>query len=177
VEFALYQLLCRLFSVMPDEHIPIRRHAISQLEAYDVTPEELDAIKRECGNIGLDFQVAQFCITIAIAFFIALKTTKIESDRTYDVFVILVVVGCILGVVFGLKWFMSRGSLKAIFSRIESRQIGPVGDEENPLRPVEVARLPPVATPTAGALVQDTAAPVANHPERDPATQQAERIP
>jgi hypothetical protein len=154
VEFAFYQLLSSLFSVMANEHIPIRRHAISQLEAYDVTPEELESIKRECASIGLDFQVAQFCITVALTFLIALKTTKIDSDRTYEVFVILVAVGALLGVVFGLKWIMNRGSLNAVFARIESRQIGPVGDEENPLRPIEIANLPPVAAPVMPALVQ-----------------------
>lgn len=139
---------------MSDEHIPLRIHGISQVEAYQVTIEELDAIKREGNNLGLDFQVSQFCLTIAIAFWIAIKTTKIESDKTFVVFVVLVILGFFLGIVFGLKWYMNRGSIGAIFRRIEARQIGPGGDAGHQIQSLEVAKLPAVAAPSTALQIE-----------------------
>jgi hypothetical protein len=154
----------RLFSIMSDDHIPIRIHSISQVEAYQVTVEELDSIKREGSNVGLDFQVSEFCLTVAIAFLIALFTTKIESDRTFTIFVVLVVVGFVLGFVFGLKWYMNRGSINRLFARIEARQIGPSGDATHQIQPLEVAKLVPVAAPS-------TPLPQSTEPEAAPPVQ------
>jgi len=133
---------------MTDDHIPIRIHSISQVEAYQVTIEELEAIKREGSNVGLDFQVAEFCLTAAIAFLVALFTTKIDSERTFIVFVVLVVVGFLLGGIFALKWFKNRGAIHRLFQRIEARQIGPSGDAAHQIQPTEVAKLLPVAAPS-----------------------------
>jgi len=133
---------------MSEDHIRIRRHSISQVESYEIFEQDLDAIEREGGNVGLDFQVALFCLTLAVSFLTALLTTTVGSIRVYDTFVILISVGTVLGVVFGIKWFRSRGAFSAILQRIRERQIGPIGDEEHPLRPSEVAQLPAVAAPT-----------------------------
>jgi hypothetical protein len=93
--------------------------------------------------------VSEFAFTVAIAFLIAIKTTKVESDRTFIVFVVLVIFGFGLGVVFGIRWYRNRGSLDDIFRRIEARQIGPAGDEEHQLKPSQVAQLPAVAAPAS----------------------------
>src|SRR5258708_38596580 len=124
---------------MSEDHIRIRRHVISQVESYEVFEQDLDAIEREGSDVGLDFQVALFCITFASSFFASLLTMTTDSIRTYTTFVTLVAVGAILGIAFGIKWFRSRGSFKAILRQIRERQIGPVGDEDHPLRPSEVA--------------------------------------
>ena len=130
---------------MSIDKIPVRRHGISQVECYEVFGDELDAIEREGSNVGLDFQACLFCVTFAISFLIALFTTTIESRQTFDVFACLVIVGVILGVVFGIRWHRSRGAFSRLLERIRDRQVGPAGDEDHPLRPSEVAKLPVVA--------------------------------
>ena len=133
---------------MSDDHIPIRTHIISQVEAYQVTAEELESIKREGSEVGFYFHVAEFFLTAGIAFLIALLTTEVKSERIFEIFVLAVMVGLSLGVVFGFKWFRSRGSINAIFRRIEARQIGPSGDATHQIQPTEVANLLPVAAPS-----------------------------
>ncbi len=102
---------------MSNENIPLRIHSIAQVEAYQVTSEELEALAREGANVGLDFQVSLFCLTVAVSFLIALLTTRIDSRKTFDIFVILVVVDAILGVVFAIKWARTKGSFSAIVER------------------------------------------------------------
>ena len=143
---------------MTDEHIPLRIHSISQVEAYQVTAEELESIKREGSEVGFYFHVSEFFLTAAVSFLIALLTTEIKSDRVYETFVIAVIVGFSLGLVFGVKWYMSRGSVNAIFRRIEARQIGPSGDATHQIQPIEVANLLPVAAPSMP-LAQSAPAP------------------
>ena len=158
MEYALHEFLSRLFSAMTDDYIPLRIHSIAQLEAYLVTAEELDAIKHGGSDVGFYFHVSEFFLTAGIAFLIALLTTEIKSNRLYETFTLAVIVGLSLGVVFGIKWFRDRGSVNAIFRRIEERQIGPGGDAGHQLQPLVVAQLPPVAAPVIPAPQPATAA-------------------
>jgi hypothetical protein len=156
---------------MSDEYIPLRVHSIAQLEAYLVTAEELEAIKREGHGVGFYFHVSEFFLTAGIAFLIALLTTEIKSPRVFNVFVLMVLVGLSLGIVFGIKWYMGRDSVNAIFRRIEERQIGPGGDAGNQLQPAALAQLPPVAPPPAIEIVGNVI-PVANVPASNPVAPQ-----
>lgn len=132
---------------MSSNQIPIRRHSIASVECYEISIDELNALEREGGNVGLDFQMCLFCVTLAASFFVALLTTHIDSQRTYTVFVVLVIAGTLLGGYFFLRWRKTRGEFSRIVAGIRARQVGPVGDVEHPLMPSEAARLP-VIKPT-----------------------------
>lgn len=81
--------------------------------------------------------------------------------------------GLSLGIVFGIKWYMGRGSINAIFRRIEERQIGPGGDAGNQLQPAALAQLPPVAPPPAIEIVGNVIPlPQAPAPTPNPAAPQ-----
>jgi hypothetical protein len=121
--------------------VPLRRHGVGHLEIYDVTVDELEQIEREGGNIGLDFQVSLFCITEASAFLAALLTMTTKSERTYTLFLILIVVGFLSGVVFGLRWLRSRKNFTVMLQKIRDRPIGPVGSEDHELEASELATL------------------------------------
>jgi hypothetical protein len=127
---------------MDSSHVQLRRHAITHVEAFDVTQDEIEGMERAAGDTGLDFQIAQFAFTLAASFLVALLTTQIESRRTFDVFVIIVVVGFFGGIAFGVRWYKNRGAFGAIVRRIKERQIGPVGDEGKELKAAELAELP-----------------------------------
>jgi hypothetical protein len=151
MDFAIFCCLKRLLiSMGMYQQVPIRRHGISQVEAYDVTADELDIIERECKDVGLDFQIALFGITEAIAFSVSLATTKIDSRTTKDLFIIFVALGFSFGIIYTIKWFRSRDSFSKTIRRIKERQIGPAGDAEHPLSPSEMADLPAVAGPVIG---------------------------
>ena len=127
---------------MTDQQIPLRRHGLTHVELYDVTREELDSIKRESNDLELNFQVALFCFTGATSFFAALITTTPDSRRVFDVFVIFVFGGIILGAFFGIKWYRGRKYFSSTVDRILERQVGPLGQEGRELRPAELAGLP-----------------------------------
>ncbi len=128
-------LLYRLFSgiLMDREHIEVRRHRLSGLDICDVTMDELDAIERVGSNVGLDFNVALFSLGVSLSFFVALLNAKIDSDRVFETFVIFIVVGIALAVIFGIKWFRNRGEFSALIQKIRDRQVGPIGDAGTPL--------------------------------------------
>jgi len=154
---------------MTADHIPVRRHGIAALEAFDVTADELDTIERECKNVGLDFQVAVCCITGAISFLVAILTSTPKSRLISDSFVIVIVLGFALGAVFLLRWRNDRGLLMSILARIRDRQLVPAGDESHQLRPAEIAQLQPIPAPPVIA--------VAASERQDPQPVAAEKMP
>lgn len=100
--------------------ITVRRGRMDSIDVYDVTDQELEALKRGGdGGIYLNFALAFF--SIAVSFIIALETTSITSDRQFFVFA-LVAAGALLGaVILGLIWVVSRNSTKDIVLIIKSR--------------------------------------------------------
>lgn len=116
MEYALYRLLRTCF--MPTEQIQIRRHRLSGLDVCDVTTDELDSIEREGGDLGLDFQIFQFCLTVAISVSVSLLSNKPESDRVFIVFAVVIVVAIGLAGIFGLKWWRSRGGFSRLIQKI-----------------------------------------------------------
>lgn len=64
---------------MQPESIPIKRHGLAHVETYDVTADELDRMERAAGDTGLDFQIAQFALTVASSFLAAVLTTKVKT--------------------------------------------------------------------------------------------------
>ena len=62
-------------------HIPILRHGLHHLETYEITADELNRIEREGGDIGFDFQIAQFCLTIAASFLANLLISPPPDNR------------------------------------------------------------------------------------------------
>ena len=127
---------------MPNELIPIRRHRLSGLDVCDVTTDELNSIEREGSNVGTDFQIAQFFITIALSFLAATLSNTPTSDRVYTVFVVVIAVCFALGVAFGIKWWRERGEFSRLIQKIKDRQIGPMGDEGKEIKPAELEELP-----------------------------------
>jgi hypothetical protein len=137
IGFEPYRILSDLLVAirMNNEHIPVRRHRLTGLDVCDVTTDELDAIERQASDVGLDFQIAVFCLTLSLSFFATLLTVKIESMKVFTVFVVIVTAGLLIGSAFGIKWYKNRGSLRKLIQKIRDRQIGPVGEEGKELKP------------------------------------------
>jgi len=123
------------------DRIPLMRHGIAHVETYDVTLDELDGLARTGGDVGLDFQFAEFFATAAASFLIALETTKIDSQTVKSIFWFVVVGGFSAAGVFAIKWWRNRGSFHFLIDKIKERQIGPVGDEDEELQLAELDQL------------------------------------
>lgn len=98
----------------------IRRARLDKLTIFDVTEAELETLERGT-PVSLYLNLAVFVLSTATSFFIALATTKIESVRTFAVFVIIIVVGYLAGVTFMLLWFFTRKSVQSVVQEIRKR--------------------------------------------------------
>ena len=80
------------------EFLPaIRRARFDKLTIYEISDSELEILERGSpGSIYLNFTI--FLLSSAISVTVTLLVTKIESDRTYMFFVVVTVVGYIIGV-------------------------------------------------------------------------------
>lgn len=98
----------------------IKRGRFDSLNLYEVTEEELQII--EAGSpISIYLSFAIFLISTAVSFLITLLTVKIESLRLFCIFVIICIVGFILGSILFLIWFRNRKDFKKIIAKIKSR--------------------------------------------------------
>lgn len=98
----------------------IRRVPLDYLTIYDVTEDELDAL--ETGSpVSVYMNALVFCFSTALSFLVTLVTAEIKSVRTFNVFVIVTVVGFLASAVLGLLWLQARGSAKNVAQKIRDR--------------------------------------------------------
>ena len=107
--------------------VKIRRGVILQMTIYDVADHELETLAHGTpDSVYLTF--ATFLLSIATAFLISLLTTEV-SNRTFTVFVVLVVLGYVLGALFSILWYKNRKSIAALVHKIKER-LPPEGFQE-----------------------------------------------
>lgn len=98
----------------------IRRAKYDSLSIYEITEDELDALQKgSTESLFLNFAV--FTITTATAFLIALLTTTITNNRTFEVFVIITVLGFLSGIILIVLWLRERRSSKSVCQKIRAR--------------------------------------------------------
>ena len=98
----------------------IRRARLDKLSIFEVSESELETLERGSPD-SLFLNLAIFVLSVAISFSTALGTTTITSDRVFNVFVIVTVIGYIAGVTFGLLWWRSHKSVKSVAKKIRNR--------------------------------------------------------
>ena len=77
----------------------IHRGRIDSLRIFEISEAELDALERGSPE-SVYFNLCLAVLSVAISFSVALATTKIESERTFTVFVVVVAVGYVAGLTF-----------------------------------------------------------------------------
>jgi len=131
------------------DKINLRRHALSHVESYDVTADELVQIEEESKTVGQDLQYASNGLTAGIAFSVAILGTEIKSARVYEAFFMLALMGFAIAAYCGQKYFRGRKRCRTVIQRIRERQIGPVGEQGMELKPAQVAELTAVSSDAA----------------------------
>ena len=104
----------------------IRRARIDRLDIYEISEAELRVLEHGSPE-SLFLNLGIFLLSSASSLLIALLTTKIESERLFNVFVIVTVIGFIAGVVLMLLWRRNRRSTSLVFAEIR-RRMPPTGD-------------------------------------------------
>jgi hypothetical protein len=101
-----------------EKPIRVRRGKVDSLSVYEVTSFELDILEQGLpGSLHLNFAI--FLIGIAISFCVALFTTKIESQTTLIVFVLVALCAAIIGIL--ALWYQNRKSSPDVIKSIKSR--------------------------------------------------------
>ncbi|MBA3314439.1 MAG: hypothetical protein M3552_00630 [Planctomycetota bacterium] len=98
----------------------IYRVRLDSLRIFEISEAELEALERGSPE-SIFLNMALAVLSMAISFSVSLATTKIESDRTFTVFVVITVFGYGAGVILGVLWLLSRRSLRSVSSQIRSR--------------------------------------------------------
>jgi hypothetical protein len=140
-----------------DDRIPAARHRISRIVTYEVPADDFNRIEQEASTVGSDMQFATFGLSAALTFTLALLTVPIASERTFDVFFMLMLGGYGMGAYCGMRAWKQRGYLRRFMQNIRAMQEGPLGEEGKEIKPAELANMPLEAAPQ---LIQPAAAAV-----------------
>lgn len=113
---------------MPDDQLPaIRRARLGTLTIYEISEAELETIERGSPeSLFLNFSI--FLLSVAISFSVSLATTTITSNRTFQVFVIITVIGYLSGLILLAMWWRSYKSTRSITDTIRKRLL-PEGEQ------------------------------------------------
>jgi len=98
----------------------IRRGTVDSVDLYEIKDSELDLLERgTSADIQLNFSI--FLLSISFSAICALATTTFPSDTTKTVFIVVAVVGLLLGIYLMLSWWPSRRSVKNLCNIIRLR--------------------------------------------------------
>ena len=102
------------------QYVPeVRRGIYATLTIYEVEESELDVLaKGSPDSLFLTFSI--FLITMATSFLIALLTAQVTA-KTFVVFVLLTVVGFVVGLILLALWFKRRKGVPDLVSKIKKR--------------------------------------------------------
>lgn len=93
---------------------------VLSVSVYEITENELSVLEHGPQNsIFLNFAI--FLLSLSISFVVALLTTTIDSDRTFAVFVVITVVGFVVGAILLAVWYRNYRSVSDIIATIKSR--------------------------------------------------------
>lgn len=130
---------------MPDQkeqnqsegYIRVRRGDVDSICVYGVTEDELENLEKGSpSSLYLNFSL--FLLSSAISFLMALIFTDIPSQKVYIVFLLLTIVGFILGFLLLILWYRDFRSSNSIFKRIRNRlkeDISPTQSDGDSIRP------------------------------------------
>ncbi|HTT81206.1 MAG TPA: hypothetical protein VMF86_16160 [Stellaceae bacterium] len=116
------------------DRIAVRRHRIAELDVYEVSSEELEQLETAGLRSAEAFGFLIFGLSVGITLTATLITVRIPSDRVFESFMIVTIIAYVVGVFFGIRWFLERKSSKTVAQRIRSR-VGPIGDDESGIEP------------------------------------------
>jgi hypothetical protein len=108
--------------------IAVERHSIAGFVVYEISGEELEQLERDPATIGEDFSFALFGLTVGASFLIAITTTTIASNRLYESYLLVSILGFLMAVYFGIRWRRGRRKFRAVIRKIRER-VGPFGQQ------------------------------------------------
>lgn len=103
-----------------EKPVTIMRGRVDSLTLYEVTDYEVDLLEKGSPNsIYLNFSI--FLISLGTSFLVALLTTDIQSVKLFTIFVVITVLGLVVGIFLLILWYRTRTSMSAVVRRIRGR--------------------------------------------------------
>ncbi|MBC2845612.1 hypothetical protein [Winogradskyella flava] len=101
----------------------IRRGRYDSLVLYEVSEAELQIIERGSPN-SLYLNFAIFLLSVGISFLATLLTFEFgESNKKFTVFVVVTVIGLLVGIFLLILWYRSKNQFDDVIKKIKSRVV------------------------------------------------------
>lgn len=98
----------------------IRRGRVESVDLYEIKETELDVFEKGSpADLHLNFAI--FLLSIAFAAIISLSTATFANSTVHITFIVVAVVGVLIGVYLLIAWWRGRRSLRATCSQIRRR--------------------------------------------------------
>jgi hypothetical protein len=110
------------------EQIVVERHVFEALVIFEITGQELDQMERETLSVSEDFSFALAALSIAVTIASVLFTVTIESERVFNSFLIVMILGFVVTLYCGIRWFRARKAFKTAVHQIKNR-VSPLGEQ------------------------------------------------
>ena len=106
----------------PEENKPlrVRRGRVESVDLYEIKDSELEIFQRGSpADLQLNFAV--FLLSLAFSAIVALATASFKYDNVHTTFIVVAVVGILLGVYLLISWWRNRTSLQTLCGRVRER--------------------------------------------------------
>jgi len=106
----------------PDESKPlrVRRGRVESVDLYEIKDNELDVLEKGTpADLQLNFAI--FLLSIAFASISSLATATFLNKTVEIIFIVISVVGLLVGAYLLIAWWRSRSAVKQLCRRIRER--------------------------------------------------------
>ena len=115
--------------VAEDKPLVVRRGRVESVDLYEIKDSELDVLEKGTpADIQLNFAI--FLLSIAFSAICSLATATFPDSMTKTTFIVVSVIGILLGLYLLIAWWKSRTSLKALCRKIRERISAGIGMAE-----------------------------------------------
>jgi len=98
----------------------VRRGRVESVDLYEIKDSELDLLEKG-SPADLQLVFAIFLLTLAFSGFCTLATATFIDNTIKTIFIVVTVIGIVLGIYFLIAWGTNRTSLKKIADQIRHR--------------------------------------------------------
>lgn len=118
------------------EKLIVRRGRVDSVDLYEVKENELELLEKGSpANLQLNFSV--FLLSLAFSAILTLATATVKWPIMETIFVVVAVIGILLGVYLLISWWKTRTSIATIIAIVRNR-IPPeplITETESPAEP------------------------------------------
>lgn len=98
----------------------IRRGRVESVDLYEIKDSELEVFQRGSpADLQLNFAI--FLLSIAFTAIGSLATATFKDENVHTTFIVVAVVGILLGIYLLIAWFRNRTSLHTLCNRVRER--------------------------------------------------------